>query len=176
MSRVECIHSIVNIYHNNKQSFLRTTEVKQCVLIPTVVKITKIALYHIFLPCMPSFPHCITLKWHSSRPIRNAKKIKKECCGKEKCLPNSDNKINPLYHSSCNVYRQKMLQFELQIQVSLKWNGLLFQRNLSLKQTISPTYKHGKSSVFPSFCCFPERRNLYCCSWAVARNVIHLPL
>ena len=103
VSRVECIHSIVNIYHNNEQTFLRTTEVKQCVLIPKIVKITKIALYYIFLHCMPCFLHCIALKWQSSRPIRNARKRKKECRGKEECPPNSDIKINPFYHSRCDV-------------------------------------------------------------------------
>ena len=103
VSRVECIHSIVNIYHNNEQTFLRTTEVKQCVLIPKIVKITKIALYYIFLHCMPCFLHCIALKWQSSRPIRNARKRKKECRGKEECPPKSDIKINPFYHSRCDV-------------------------------------------------------------------------
>ena len=50
-------------YFHNEKTFVRTTEVKQCVLITKIVQITKIALYFLFW-------NCISLKLHCSQPIR----------------------------------------------------------------------------------------------------------
>ena len=47
-------------YFHNEKTFVRTTEVQQCVLITKIDKITKIAL----------FLYCISLKLHCSQPIR----------------------------------------------------------------------------------------------------------
>ena len=62
----------VHVYYNNKQSFVRTTEMKAMCLNVSQnrVKMTKTAIDFIFLNSVTSFLHCITLKWHSARPIR----------------------------------------------------------------------------------------------------------
>ena len=50
-------------YFHNEKTFVRTTEVKQRVLITKIVKISKIALYFLFW-------HCVSLKLYCSQPIR----------------------------------------------------------------------------------------------------------